>query len=195
LEETALLQKRKLANEKSANSLDNITRLTFVLMTLLTIILAILVAIRLKQSKEKEERILELSLAYKRAGFRNLEKKESAKELILANQELIIQNLEKEKLTEKLLIANQELIKIEIEQKQHIEELEKMMFMISHEVRQPVVHLLGLSNLFDEAIGSSPNLVRIVGYMKGAVSSLDVFTRDLTKHVSKIMNIKKQKKP
>src|SRR5690606_7851328 len=35
LEETALLQKRKLANEKSANSLNNITRLTFVLMTVL----------------------------------------------------------------------------------------------------------------------------------------------------------------
>ena len=193
-EEKALLIKRKLANDKSANSLNNITVLTFVLMTLLTVILVLLVAFQLKQNKEKEDRILELSFAYKKAGFRSLEKKISAKELIVANQELILKNLEKEKLTEQLLIVNEELIKIEAVQKDHIEQLEKMMFMISHEVRQPVAHLLGLSNLFDEAVGNSPKLIKIVGFMKGAVKSLDIFTRDLTKYVSDIMVVKKQKK-
>ncbi|PBQ31491.1 hypothetical protein CNR22_06840 [Sphingobacteriaceae bacterium] len=192
LYERVLLKKRKQINEKSAISLDHINILMFILMTALIILLLILTAMHLIHNKEKEQRILELSLAHKKINFRTKEKKEKSAALFAANQELVIKNSEKEKLAEELILANDELIKIEADQKEYILELEKMMYMISHEVRQPVAHLMGLSNLFDEAAGSSTSgLKKIVGFMKQAVSSLDGFTRDLTKYVSDMMQKRK----
>lgn len=164
------------------------------LIGILSVLLVAVSTMHFRQKKQVLLRISELNLAYKKANFRNQEKKKRAMELINANQALIIKNEEKNQFTDQLLMANAELVKIEVNQAEYIEELEKMMYMISHEVRQPITHLQGLSNLFDDAVNSSrQNLDKIIEYMRSSVHSLDVFTRDLTKYVSKIMQKRKER--
>jgi len=146
------------------------------------------------QKKEVARKIQELDIAYKKANHRNQEKKKNAIDFIMANHALTIKNKEKDMLAKQLTSANAELLKIEIDQSEYIKELEQMMHMISHEVRQPITHLQGLSNLFDDAATSSKhNIYKILGYIKSSVHSLDVFTRDFTKYLSKVMQKRKEK--
>jgi PAS domain S-box-containing protein len=59
--------------------------------------------------------------------------------------------------------------------------MEKMLFMISHEIRRPVSNIMGLINLLDdEAIVTNPNSVELLEGIKFCVSEIDVFTRELS---------------
>ena len=58
--------------------------------------------------------------------------------------------------------------------------LEKMLFMMSHEVRHSITQIQGLSNLLDETANSEEEIKEIVGHMKVSTLSLDMFTRELT---------------
>ena len=62
----------------------------------------------------------------------------------------------------------------------YLKGLEKMLFMTSHKVRQPVANILGVSNLLDNNLTSPDELGKIVGYMKQSAMSLDTFTKELT---------------
>ena len=55
-----------------------------------------------------------------------------------------------------------------------------MMFMTSHKIRQPIAHILGISNLLDESINSLEEIKKMVGYLKQSALSLDSFTIELT---------------
>lgn len=66
----------------------------------------------------------------------------------------------------------------------NINHLEEVLFSLSHKVRQPVAHLLGVSNLIDNELISENELKTITGYIKVAANSLDNFTRELTGIVS-----------
>ena len=68
----------------------------------------------------------------------------------------------------------------EKETRKYIDGLEKMLFMTSHKVRQPVANILGVSDLLDTTEHSQDELQKIVGYIKQSVISLDVFTKELT---------------
>ena len=68
----------------------------------------------------------------------------------------------------------------ELEKAEYIKGLEKVIFMTSHRVRQPISQILGFSNLLDTANTSREELKQICGYMKRAVVALDDFTRELT---------------
>ena len=144
------------------------------------------------QNSERRKRAAELTLANIELVFQNKEKEKRAAELIIANRELILQNDEKEKRAVELAFANAELKKAEAYQKKYIKGLEKMIQMISHEVRQPIAHILGLSDLLEKAINSSKKLGTLIVYMKKSAMALDTFTRDLTKFVSTL--IRKGKK-
>jgi PAS domain S-box-containing protein len=73
----------------------------------------------------------------------------------------------------------------EKEKLQYINDLEEMMFITSHKVRHPVTQIMGLSNLLDEFLVnknllSEEELIKIIGYMKQSIGSLDTFTKELT---------------
>ncbi|MDI1306304.1 MAG: diguanylate cyclase, partial [bacterium] len=90
------------------------------------------------------------------------------------------QNEEKEERAAELIIANAELKKAEEYQKEYINGLEKMMFMTSHKVRQPVANILGLSILLEQEINSPEELKVSINYIRQSALILDTFTEELT---------------
>lgn len=70
--------------------------------------------------------------------------------------------------------------KAEQDKKEYIKGLENMMHMTTHNVRQPISHILGIANLLDSSIVSPDELNQVLGYMKESVLALDAFTKDLT---------------
>ncbi len=160
------------------------------------------------QNIEKQKRAEELIIANKELAFQNEEKHKRAEELIIANKELVFQNEEKHKRAEELLTANKELDlqykanrkltteltiaynelkKTEEYLRNHIEGLEEMIFMTSHQVRQPIAHILGVSSLLDASANYTPDeLKKIVGYVKKSATVLDDFTKELTEFMNKV---------
>ncbi|MCD6018453.1 MAG: arcB [Bacteroidetes bacterium] len=99
--------------------------------------------------------------------------------LSLANKELIIQHADKDKRTIELSLANDSLEKSQTQQKEHIQGLKKMLFMISHNMRQPIAHILGLSNIIEKESKLAPNTKEMLVFMKQAALSLDNLTKEL----------------
>lgn len=89
-------------------------------------------------------------------------------ELARAHTELVLQYEENKKCTEDLECANEELKAQIIEKEIRAIELEKMIFMTSHRVRQPIVHILGLANVLDETGDKPVKLREIVNYIKAS---------------------------
>jgi hypothetical protein len=132
------------------------------------------------QNNEKENRAAELVIANKELAFQNNEKENRAAELVIANKELAFQNDEKEKRADELTTACNELEKADEYLKEYIKGLEKMMFITSHKVRQPVCNILGIVSVIDQFVKSPYELKKLVGYLKTSAFSLDDFTRELT---------------
>ncbi|MCW3083315.1 MAG: hypothetical protein JWP12_681 [Bacteroidetes bacterium] len=132
----------------------------------------------------------ELIAASRQLAFQYKEKEKREAELVLANHELAFQNEEKEKRAEEQIILYNNLKKAEEFQEQYIHGLEEMMFMISHKIRQPVAHILGLSNMIGESINSVDVLTKLIGYIKDSALSLDNFTRQMTAIVHKLVKKK-----
>jgi PAS domain S-box-containing protein len=146
------------------------------------------------QNEEKEKRAAELIIANNELAFQNEEKEKRAAELIIANNELAFQNEEKEKRAAELVIANDELKKKEENLRKYIEGLEVMMYMTSHRVRQPVAHILGISNLLHLLSHSEEELKILVNYMKEAALALDDHTKEMTIFMSELELQAKNKK-
>lgn len=70
--------------------------------------------------------------------------------------------------------------------KKNIQHLEEIIFSLSHKVRQPVAHILGISNLLDNELITKEELNKIAGYIKESSLTLDRFTHELTKLVSDV---------
>ncbi|MGF1924821.1 MAG: hypothetical protein ACQUHE_11635 [Bacteroidia bacterium] len=139
-----------------------------------------------RQFTEKEKRAAELSIANIELKFQNKEKESRAAELVIANEELVFQNNEKEDRATELVAINADLKKAERYQKQYIKGLEKMMYLISHRVRQPISQIVGISNLLQSPQNSDEEVKQMVGHVKTSASRLDIFTRDLTNLIKKL---------
>lgn len=74
--------------------------------------------------------------------------------------------------------------KTEEKLKQNLQQLEEILFSISHKVRQPVANILGFSNLLDEELITEKDLNKIIGYMKVSALNLDKFVHELTVLIS-----------
>lgn len=135
------------------------------------------------QNEEKEKRASELIIANKELAFQNQEKEDRAAELIIANKELLFQNQEKEKRAQELLNANIELKRAEEYHKEYIIGIEKMIFMISHKVRQPIANILGLSELLDLSTDSNAEIEQTLDYIKMSAFTLDVLTKELNTNI------------
>ena len=70
--------------------------------------------------------------------------------------------------------------KVEEKKKEHIKDLEEMMFITSHKVREPITQILGVSNLLGGTKLSQEDLIKMVDYMKESALTLDVMTKELT---------------
>jgi len=83
--------------------------------------------------------------------------------------------------------------KVEEERIGHIKSLEEMLFMTSHQVRQPIVNLLGLANQLEDFTNSKEEMLKIVGCIKESVVTLDSFTKELTTFIYKVNKREKEK--
>jgi PAS domain S-box-containing protein len=61
--------------------------------------------------------------------------------------------------------------------------LERIIFSMSHKVRQPVAHLLGLVNLVENCHLKRGEIRKIWNYIKDSVKGLDMQTRDITQNM------------
>jgi len=138
------------------------------------------------QNEEKENSAKELLVANTELAFQNEEKEKRAAELLIANQELAFQNDEKEKRAAELILINTELKAAKESQQNYITGMQEMIFMASHKIRQPIVHILGLSNLLDSSSLSKEEMMEIMQMMKQPAQNLDQFTRELIAYISKL---------
>jgi len=70
--------------------------------------------------------------------------------------------------------------KIEEEQKEYVKNLEKMLFMVSHEVRHPVSQILGIVNILQEHGNLDSESSELISNLKISASDLDVFIKKLS---------------
>jgi PAS domain S-box-containing protein len=70
--------------------------------------------------------------------------------------------------------------RIEEEQKKYVKNLEKMLFMVSHEVRHPVSQILGIVQILQEQGNLDRDSSEWINNLKISAADLDVFTKKLT---------------
>jgi PAS domain S-box-containing protein len=83
--------------------------------------------------------------------------------------------------------------KAEQEKTRNIAELEQLLHMLSHEIRQPITTLLGISNIFEKYPSNSEESIKLIGFIKENALALDNFTKKLTLHIHE-MKLDEQKK-
>lgn len=78
--------------------------------------------------------------------------------------------------------------KAEVERDLHIQEMEKVLFKISHEMRHPIVQILGLTEVMGYTGISKEEMETFLGFVKESAATLDTYTRDLSGFVTSIKN-------
>lgn len=78
--------------------------------------------------------------------------------------------------------------KREAEKEQYLKELKEVLFKISHEVRHPVVQILGVSDLLEQELISPDEFNLIMSAMRESALLLDSHTRDLSDFVYTMKN-------
>jgi hypothetical protein len=99
---------------------------------------------------------------------------------------LIPTGTEQKKRTDKLTNADNESEKREEFLNEYVRDLEEMMFMTHHKVRQPVANIIGMANLIDKYANSPRELKKIAEYMKQSALDLDAFTQELTAFIKNL---------
>jgi len=93
---------------------------------------------------------------------------------------LIPTGTEQKKRTDELTNTDNESEKREEFVNEYVRDLEEMMFLTHHKVRQPVANIIGMANLIDKYANSPRELKKIAEYMKQSALDLDAFTQELT---------------
>ena len=76
----------------------------------------------------------------------------------------------------------------ELERTRRVEEAKAILYKISHEIRQPVANIIGVSTLLDNELISEHELSYIANAMKESALQLDIRTRNLSEFVHTINN-------
>ena len=77
--------------------------------------------------------------------------------------------------------------KAELERTKRIEELQSLLFKVSHGLRQPITQLMGITELLGLASEEEiTNLEEIVQFMNVSTKMLDSYTRELSQHIEHI---------
>lgn len=77
-------------------------------------------------------------------------------------------------------------VKMEKERARYTENLEQMLHITSHKIRQPVSNIVGLANQLDIKNDLSEDATKIMKYMKESAVKLDIFTHELNDFIIKI---------
>jgi F0F1-type ATP synthase beta subunit len=135
----------------------------------------------MKDKKQKEPIVIN-----KQPTLKTEEKAELAAKLILCNIELAQQNIrsakarslaKKNNLTELTSVKDDlEITKEDL--RGRIQWLRKIMHLTTHNVRQPIASILGLSALLEETDISVREERIIINYIKQSVKKLDSFTKE-----------------
>ncbi len=131
------------------------------------------------QNGDKENWATALISAETSHDIQNDEKEKEAAELCIATDKLVFQIRENEKWAAELFVAHNELRKKEKSLLGYVEGMKVMMFMTSHRVRQPIAHILGISELLYNS-RYSPDQMKLLAYLKESALSLDDYTKELT---------------
>lgn len=132
------------------------------------------------QSAEKEKRTAELHSANKELASLNEEKDRYEAELAIANKKLSVEKKKRRKQTQELTSIHEDIKDAKASEKASIEGLREMMFMTSHQLRKPVVQILGLANILDTSTSTPEEVNEIVEHMKESAETLDHMTKELT---------------
>ena len=79
-------------------------------------------------------------------------------------------------------------VRMEKERARYTENLEQMLHITSHKIRQPVSNILGLANQLEFKNEMSDDAKQIMKYMKDSAVKLDVFTHELNDFIIKSYN-------
>jgi hypothetical protein len=101
-------------------------------------------------------------------------RKRYEKELLLLNEALELKVTDKTK----EILQKDEIHTLEL--KQHVADLEDILFSLSHRLRQPIVNILGLSQLIEGETNTEEELHEIVRYINQNTKLLDDFSREIT---------------
>lgn len=74
----------------------------------------------------------------------------------------------------------------EKERQRRVDEAKEILDKISHDIRQPVSSIIGVSHLLDDEILTTEELKAVIASMKETIVSLDVHTRELTDYVLRL---------
>ncbi len=74
----------------------------------------------------------------------------------------------------------------ELDRQRRIDDAKEILNKISHDIRQPVSSIVGVSNLLDSDMVSEHDLKTVSSYMKESVQRLDQHTRELTDYVTQL---------
>lgn len=122
---------------------------------------------------------IEFSGIKKELGFQKNERVNVPSNLIVSNKKFVAQNKKKEKTAREIIIYYNQIKKQRESLDEQIEGLKIMIFMTSHRVRQPIAHILGISNLVGHHKNSPEELNKLMGYLKESAQSLETFTIEL----------------
>ena len=78
--------------------------------------------------------------------------------------------------------------KAEEDREQRIKELETLLFKISHELRQPVTQILGITHLLSDAVIQEEELKTFVTAMHHSAKQLDRYTKEVTVALTAMRN-------
>lgn len=76
--------------------------------------------------------------------------------------------------------------RIEEVQKEYVKNLEKMLFMVSHEVRHPVSQILGIVQILQDSATIDEESAELINSLKVSAADLDLFTRKLSKFINEL---------
>ncbi|WP_158857824.1 diguanylate cyclase [Lunatibacter salilacus] len=139
------------------------------------------------QKTKIQKWVKEVLKANKELATQYHQKQQKDEELVIVQNELTLQYEAKKELASELTLAYLDLVKTEDALRVHIDGLEDMITMISHNVRQPITQILGISNLLDVSMEYTPDeLKTIVNYLKTSVLDLDHFTKEFTVYMQNI---------
>ncbi|MCE3278516.1 MAG: arcB [Bacteroidetes bacterium] len=92
------------------------------------------------------------------------------------NTEIFALNVLLEKNISRMLKTNKQLVD---SKNDLLSGIKKMMFMISHNIRQPVANIIGISSLIKTSKNTTEETLKLVDYLQTSAVTLDAFTKDL----------------
>ncbi len=135
---------------------------------------------KITQAPRIFDKLRHLSFAIKTFTLRNVTKETLSSDLNSANIKIAAQLEEKKLVDTELNETKLALRKAEGFIEQYIVELENMLVMTSHGVRQPIANILGILQLLDKSVSSPQDMTKLMTYLKQSALALDVFTKKLT---------------